>query len=389
MNRYSARVFLVSPGSEPGKFLIGAAYFAIVLSIGMLLEDYSKNVVSKRLEKTVQFILEKIPIIPDFNEILPADDDIRINNFLKIKREGDGLSSFIENINLDKSNFYNSFILGNIFGKKWEKYKLQPTIEKTIVVISTIQKNKNSMNYKKAKDYFEHNRTDSAYYFNQYDSLKNVVNTIYYGAKNYVFQTDNYFQELSSISIRMNFSRAVTFQFYMMFVLSYITWMIQLFAFGIKYAYNSFYLKSAISYDYLGKAILKSIVLIVIFYAIMALSTKAYVSEQTNFLLRTYGYYITLTSDNHQSESTIDTKSTKFVQPDSLNKDKEKSNILKPKDLNNDKENHKNSRFKDSNKNDQSHKSTQTKHSDKTDKSNGSRIKNTNRVKSDKSNKHS
>lgn len=234
--------------SSTSKLQHGAVYLALVLAAGVVLEDISKNYAARR----ASFFPEL------FNYVLDADNELRFRSlFTVVTLTDDKITASPRGIfrELQMLPFGHQ-------GVKPHRIEILNQIPSPVPTEITVT----------GKD--------------QVAALLRAIDGVFYDAKNQVYREETYFNELSEISDRMDFTRSLTFQC-LLFSIIYC-------AFGIL----GFIPKVGTYLNIKGAVRLKVFVISGLFAAGIWFVGTAYRSEVTNYDLRVFGYYITLTLDS-------------------------------------------------------------------------------------------
>ena len=209
-NKNILSTFISGGNFEPIKIALNGIILAFLFSIGIILENYSKHVAAERNPPNIN-----VRYVLGLN--LEPDNETRFAALFE--RESKNTASFLQKINgnsivkwkrsslydrLDRNNYFDS-LASPIIGQKIQSLVeaiFSSTMDSFIVIQGDIKKN-----------------------------LNNYCNELYYNAKDRVYLEPNYFQELSTISMRMDFLRSfillTTIMFYLCLIASTMGWAIQ------------------------------------------------------------------------------------------------------------------------------------------------------------------
>jgi hypothetical protein len=259
-NKNILSTFLTGGNFEPIKIALNGIILAFLFSIGIILENYSKHVAAERNPPDIN-----VRYVLGLN--LEPDNETRFAALFK--RESKNTASFLQKISgyrncivkckrsslygrLDRENYFD-LLASPIIGHQIQNLA-EGISSSEFETISTGKK----------------------------DSLLNVCSELYYNAKDRVYLETNYFQELSTISLRMDFLRAfillTTIMFYLCFTTWIICWIFQLIKPDVERKKRMNRL-----FAFLMLSILLSCIL-----------PAAYTAECSNYNRRVFGYHLGL-----------------------------------------------------------------------------------------------
>lgn len=164
-------------------------YLALVFGIGIVLEDVSKNVTAQR-----DSLWGFGEIINDY--ALDSDSEIRLRSLFTVE-------SFSES----KAELNKTPIFNEIIKLKKEENKINDIVDSHIKTLESIL-NKH-ITYKEVNG--ENKEFSIVEGKEDIKNLKVSVNGIYYSSKNSVYRDPQYYNELSEIQSRIDFTGALTF----------------------------------------------------------------------------------------------------------------------------------------------------------------------------------
>lgn len=264
--KFLKSLFIIEPQTDSNKFVVGAVYFVVIFAFGVLLEDLSKNVVSQRGWRIE--VLDNYIFSPDL--LVPPDEDTRVNSFFKVDRKAYGYSTLIKK--MSHTGLSRDFYRISLLKRVADSLKLNYTKYYLINKFSNIE-------YKcdiKASDYIH------------VKECTRFISSIYYYAKNTVYRNENYFSELEFIASRIDFSRSFTLLNYYLFAFGAIMFGVQL---VVEILYNIYFHSN---WKGFLKSLAKSTIVLSIFFSLLWVGRTAYISEQTNYHLRVFGYFHSL-----------------------------------------------------------------------------------------------
>jgi hypothetical protein len=245
---------LLSAGHQKAHLSDTAVYLAIVFSVGVVFKDVSKSIVAQRdvLELDAAEETAFTCLLNRF--VLDTDNELRFRSLFDV-RSGD--------IPYKAKNICRELLT---LPKRHDT--VQPYFEELKRDVDSADKGTIQANDKKA-----------------IKSLRRAVNQIYYEAKDRDYREQTYYQELSEISDKLDFTRSLTLLclsfalvYFLFAFLSYIPLVIRTLEIDVKKRRIVFFLA-------------------VVYAACIWIAAFAYRSEATNYDLRVFGYYISLIND--------------------------------------------------------------------------------------------
>jgi hypothetical protein len=226
-----------------------ASCLAITFALGILVEDFSKNVTSDRPPRILQSF---------FSLFLPGDAEQRTRALFQSTDDSRNTLSGRPNDLFEKLVAHRAFEAAR--GKPAQELVTKISLTSIAVIPPEVQRE---------------------------------ITELFYIAKNRVYLKDTYFQELNTINSRVDFARSLTF-------VGVVLLITQLVLCIFKYLVPSIFPRSSPAS---GTAIPRSVVALQHTYfaaaciVCIALANGAFRSEQTNFNLRIFGYYAELAKD--------------------------------------------------------------------------------------------
>lgn len=224
--------FLRLPG-EKLHLLHGALYLALIFGCGIIIEDFSaayanqRAVVSTGATAPVFGVWEKI-VFKTLDPFLDTDKELRLRSLFDVKEfdgtgnKGDKATLVLNDLSLD---LWKALIPKEKKFRKDRKEKkelVKPRLlehfqpfQKTLTAVYEQSNKKNAPdstpNEKKAPVSMPDKLKNQNVHIEGEDlvTLTEAVNGLYYAAKNRVFKENNHFQELSTISNRIDFTRSI------------------------------------------------------------------------------------------------------------------------------------------------------------------------------------
>lgn len=296
-----------------------AVYLALVFAVGIVLEDVSSEISNKDLEisSNGDFYPKSL-----FKNILDSNKDLRLLNLFSIEEFSESRV-----VLKTKSISKETLKLGDLPEiSKQESKETETTIttarkdtekktitQENIIPIETkqeiIKTNKQDNSPNSIKPYVNTLNTllvneckEDEYVIEGEKNVKllrSSVNGIYYNAKNAIFKTETYFDELSEIQARIDFTRSLTL---LCLIFSLVYFLAMLCSFIrhrrkiiklLKHRKKIIELLKKENFKEVFQTKIFNVSIISILFLIgFWLSGTAYRSEFTNYNLRVFGYYI-------------------------------------------------------------------------------------------------
>jgi len=126
-----------------------------------------------------------------------------------------------------------------------------------------------------------------------YEACINLVNRIFYNAKNIVYQNDNYFTELGAIEMRKNFVLAILFDFMLLATAHLLL--------GVVYLARKKYKKMPLELCHWNARGMFYIGFLATYTVMFYCALLAYRVESASYNSRVFGYYATIAIQKNQS----------------------------------------------------------------------------------------
>lgn len=251
-----------------------AVSLALIFAIGLVLEDVSKNISSGREYFSGKWL----------NYIVDSDRNLRFKSFFDVNN----LNLYFSKIENKNSSLYNAYYVVSYS----EEDKIKEDADARFIAITI-----------KAKENYAENKIAIT------DELISAANGFFYIAKNNVYAVKNYFDELTEIESRVDFTRSLTLLCFIFFIIfgaltffGFTRPILKKFGLDIektarnksrsnnskRYMFYEENLKVII--DRSAEKQLKLAGLTLIFFISMLISASAFRTESDNYNRRVYGY---------------------------------------------------------------------------------------------------
>lgn len=229
---------------------------ALVFATGVLIEDLSKNYTAERVDDDILFKISSAV----FNFVVDTDRDLRLRSFVSVHNSANDYLEF------SPAPVYESLMSFDHTDERFTRNKNALT-------------NIPSTGCRLEREQKKCRRVEGETRINH---QANLINQMYYDAKNRVYQESTYFTELQEIEKRLNFARSLTF-----LCLGYAIIFLGLLAASYVPSKNEFCIK-------LNQKQRVIFFILCVYTLGTFLAKESFRSETINYNLRVFGYYASL-----------------------------------------------------------------------------------------------